>query len=98
MTHSLTLLFIICAFAIQQKVTILNKKDDQIRFYQSMQRIAERILSSQLNEEPGSSGRALMEVLTQLVKDSCSWVSYIFILSLIYLPINYNNYYNACHY
>ena len=68
--------FFFCAFVFQQKVTILNKTNDMIPFYQSVQRIAESILSSKLNEKPGTTELTLREVLTQLVKDSCSWVSY----------------------
>ena len=54
----------------------MNKRNDVIPFYQSVQRIAESILSSKVSEEPGTTELALREVLTQLVKDSCSWVSY----------------------
>jgi len=57
-----------------QLVSILEKTDEKLRFYQSLERIANGALSKEVDGSESVVSHALKEVVTQLAKDACTWV------------------------
>ena len=61
------------SYSTSQLASILEKKDEKLRFYQSLERIANGALSEEVDGSE-SVGQALKQVVTQLAKDACTWV------------------------